>query len=563
MNSLLSFQEQYPHLRFFISPKIGNRDSIASLLPSLSTKEKSWTEIGWKAGDVYFLEREEFRFAATIKRKEPFCFLIGFQKIPEEYQDYIFCADLDKSQGIFDLFQFFDKVTQSFLMHKDIEKSYAKGEEAFKKASAYQKDQLNHQLFDDVAIKLMNDFLDKHESLVNAASLEKFSKKIQSFFKPYKIFKSIEFLKLEEVNWQECRENINLTPYPLVFMNMPSFVMVERLGEADGLYQLGMTLLLDLFERYLFFYGDEDVKGAQTSIWDEAFAKIPVATAMVSEAGEVLLHNPSFAKLGILPNQFSSLQSGEKIEAKGRLFQIVKLPIDEETLKGSLFLFRSEDDFDSPSEERQLRSISNQDLGIITSSIAHELNNPLAGILAAINYLELEDWNEESHQALMEMKESAKRSKDLVEIFLGFSRARAGESKIGSLKQAFSQAMELLRFRMIEANIRLEVDIQNSKNEFQKEVNLSVMAMVFYLILGEVLTSFNHLKLIEESFENQNTLCGHLKQESDYLILSFADSLELADAVGTSKLINYLVDNQGLSMEISPGKIKFEEWKLV
>src|SRR5207244_298957 len=102
---------------------------------------------------------------------------------------------------------------------------------------------------------------------------------------------------------------------------------------------------------------------------------------------------------------------------------------------------------------------SGQELGIISSSIAHELNNPIAGIQAALSLLQLdESLNQEATQTLVEMKNGAMRCKQLIETFLGFSRANpkniVSESTMSPIDICYQQAQNLLRFRTVESGIR-------------------------------------------------------------------------------------------------------------
>ena len=68
---------------------------------------------------------------------------------------------------------------------------------------------------------------------------------------------------------------------------------------------------------------------------------------------------------------------------------------------------------------RPIKSVSSEELGIISSSIAHELNNPLGGILAGLSVLLLEDLEMENRLSLEEMKRGTERCRQLINIFLG------------------------------------------------------------------------------------------------------------------------------------------------
>jgi hypothetical protein len=182
--------------------------------------------------------------------------------------------------------------------------------------------------------------------------------------------------------------------------------------------------------------------------------------------------------------------------------------------------------------------------------------------LAAIGLLELEDWESDSGDVLKDMKESAMRCKTLVEIFLGFSRAKDQHQKVGSMREALGQALDLLRFRMVEADVRIEVDVESASEPFKRYMNLSLSSMVLYLVLGEILTYFNHHRLVLGD-ESMKTLKTIYKEENDRVIFSFSGDLDLSDRFTSSKLVKYLVEVQGLEMEIDHNRITLSDWKLI
>jgi nitrogen fixation/metabolism regulation signal transduction histidine kinase len=135
----------------------------------------------------------------------------------------------------------------------------------------------------------------------------------------------------------------------------------------------------------------------------------------------------------------------------------------------------------------------------VTSSIAHELNNPLAGILSATSVLKLEDfWDEDELEALEEIELTAKRCKKIIEIFLGFSRGTTFSDKDFQMQEVIEQALELIRYRSAELDIRLLLDFSTESTDIRCS-QVSILTMVFYLIFSELLTLLNHEVLVEEN----------------------------------------------------------------
>ena len=79
--------------------------------------------------------------------------------------------------------------------------------------------------------------------------------------------------------------------------------------------------------------------------------------------------------------------------------------------------------------------------------MAHELNNPLAGILVAIALLKQEDgWTEAQFKEIEEMESGARRCKSLVEVFLGVFKFQRSPVFTMLPRESFTLAMNLLSF---------------------------------------------------------------------------------------------------------------------
>ncbi|MBC7427154.1 MAG: hypothetical protein H7336_00995, partial [Bacteriovorax sp.] len=193
--------------------------------------------------------------------------------------------------------------------------------------------------------------------------------------------------------------------------------------------------------------------------------------------------------------------------------------------------------------------------GIISSSIAHELNNPLAGILAALSLLSLEDdWTPDALSDLEDMKSGAKRCKELVEIFLGFSKfSPTAQTKI-SIHDSLDQAINLLRFRMIESNLRLEMKYSPTLEKFSHQINASIMSMIFYLICGELMTAYAHHRLVTQA--HHGVLSGEVLEFSNQIVLKLDDEFEYEDKIAQSKLIQHLLIFEKLEINFLKQEIR-------
>ena len=190
---------------------------------------------------------------------------------------------------------------------------------------------------------------------------------------------------------------------------------------------------------------------------------------------------------------------------------------------------------------------SHSELGIITSSIAHELNNPLAGILAAINMLELEDWEEEDESILSEMKSSANRCKNLINTFLGFSKVYDQKSGFSTFGNILAQAISLLSNRKIESGIAIQTKI--SDDLIRQEICGASLPIILYLILSEMMTLKNHEQLIDSS---SNTFdCNFTKNGNDIVLQVRNLSIEGQKNKILNRLIIHLlgIENSGVEIQ--------------
>lgn len=203
------------------------------------------------------------------------------------------------------------------------------------------------------------------------------------------------------------------------------------------------------------------------------------------------------------------------------------------------------------------KNISSQELGIITSSIAHELNNPLAGILSAVTVLELEDfWSEQDLECLSDIRITAIRSKQIVEIFLGFSRSSLPSDQNFFMKELLDQAIELIRFRSAELDIR--INLHAKVNECKRSnLNGPIVTMLFYLLFSELLTLFNHDKLIDQKRINDHVIDIYMSfndiEENLELELSDISPVilsKLAGFIDDSRLIDHLLSLMGETLMI-------------
>ncbi len=292
----------------------------------------------------------------------------------------------------------------------------------------------------------------------------------------------------------------------------------------------------------------------EIDFWKRIFAKIPYPMAVITKLSDLLIYNELFAKIGILPKECLAFKDQERIEINQQFYLVKKIEIILNNQVVYYFIFYS-------TEKAKLNTKDNKgkidELGIVSSSIAHELNNPLAGILAAISLISLEDfWSDESLLEIEDMKNGAKRCKELVEIFLGFSRFSPSDKFHTSLKASLDQAINLLRFRMVESNLRIEMKYTPSLESFMPKFNSSILSMIMYLIMSELLTAFAHHRLVTQ--HNLNSMNGEVLEFSNQIVFKLDDDFEYEEKLAQSKLLQHLLMFEKLEISFSKGMIRIQ-----
>lgn len=286
--------------------------------------------------------------------------------------------------------------------------------------------------------------------------------------------------------------------------------------------------------------------------WEGRLSSFDLPIVIFDEAGEILIHNKHFIELNISSKDCLSFSHNDQITIRKNIYRVIKK--SDELLNNNEYIFVPVNDFlvqsDKPSYE---------ELGIISSSVAHELNNPLAGISAALDLLLLDDFNQETVLELKEMKKGVLRCRNLVKIFLGFSKVKSEliplSGQIPNVEDTLAQAVELIRFRLIENNMTLKVDYKH-RQKLQVSFDESVMTMIFYLLLGEIMTGFSHHNLVVRGTSKQLLLT--FEEESETVHITFPRDINMSSSFLDSKLISHLFDllNSHVQLEGNTIEIK-------
>lgn len=217
---------------------------------------------------------------------------------------------------------------------------------------------------------------------------------------------------------------------PLRTLNKDEVVFFQSIAEIVGLALSRIR-------------GEESLKEAQ-SLWDLSFKSIQQPLTIVSEDYEVfrtnqlgdikkekcfelLFKRKTPCKGCRLGHNFNIESAEDFIDVESKVIAKVDLEglASEKKFFVNLYINKT-DDFRR--DARKLELERQRDLGLLSGSLAHELNNPLAGLITYLQMIRSDlQSSEDLHGGIQAdialMEEGAKRTKELIQDILRYSRA--------------------------------------------------------------------------------------------------------------------------------------------
>lgn len=405
----------------------------------------------------------------------------------------------------------------------------------------------------EALLQYAQSLVDLEKELIQADELSKLEKVLKQFAKNNIERSKFQFLSAGNLAELSASENFLLLP-PF----KGQFIAMEMNWDEDDAFKL-IKRLFFFYTLVNFFKSQHNVEDPffDENLWEGVLDSIPFPVALLSTSGEVHQHNSLFAKLSFPPSNCLKLKLREKILINDIPYNIYRKNIHHLDQEKILFVFFTESFFLKGDGNL---TPSGQELGIISSSIAHELNNPIAGIQAALTLLMLdESLNQEAEQTLKEMKNGAMRCKQLIETFLGFSRANprhllTDQSAMSPIDICYQQAQNLLRFRTVESGIRFNFEsIKHA--EFKAQVNPSLLTMTFYLILGELMTLYSHQLLVANKNQIEKVIKGEIIESAQEIQIQLHE-LNIS-TLSLSKLIQNLLTIENFVLQVSDYSLRF------
>jgi two-component system NtrC family sensor kinase len=122
-------------------------------------------------------------------------------------------------------------------------------------------------------------------------------------------------------------------------------------------------------------------------------------------------------------------------------------------------------------QERLLQSEKMSSVGQLVSGVAHELNNPLTGIMGFAQLLLLRDLDDQSRKQVETIYAEAERASKIVSNLLTFARRRKAQKEPANLNTLIERVLELRNYDLRVRNIDVQLALDSSLPETMVDTN--------------------------------------------------------------------------------------------
>lgn len=223
--------------------------------------------------------------------------------------------------------------------------------------------------------------------------------------------------------------------------------------------------------------------------WEATFSAINEPVAIIDRAYDVIQINSAeptggrcYERLFGRTEPCPGCRRGElfRMENDGRVWEVHSQLLPLEPGREPMFVNLYSDVTERiRMEQRIVESARMAELGTIGSSIAHELNNPLGGILNFAQLLRMDlPADHPIADDVKEIEDGARRCKEIVENLLGFTRApRSDEITAFDLREAVRRAIGITELRAHSTGVDVVADFPAQPCDVRGHFNLVAQAL--------------------------------------------------------------------------------------
>ena len=226
-------------------------------------------------------------------------------------------------------------------------------------------------------------------------------------------------------------------------------------------------------------------------------------------------------------------------------------------------------------DNRLLHFSKLKDLGQLSSSIAHDINNFLGGILGNVSLIELSTGDDEILACCSEIKKAVSNTSDLTEALTSYSKKNPVSKKVFGITDTLNDAINLIeRDARYNASLIREIDnvpmpvdgvyseLTNIFLNILKNAYQAVDGKGEIVITGQVTEVKSSLKLVKSRLSKGRYACIGISDNGKgikpdvlkHIFEPFFTTKAEGTGLGLSSALKYLENNGGsLDIESSPG----------
>jgi len=183
---------------------------------------------------------------------------------------------------------------------------------------------------------------------------------------------------------------------------------------------------------------------ADTQLITKLFALIPIPVAIAEESGRIILSNSAFTDLfpGV---QNIQLMPHHEVEIPGRgTYELETVPLNDQGMK---IVYATEITNEVQLRRQVVHMEKMASIGRLVSGVAHELNNPLAGILGYAQLASRSDLDPSTAHMIAVILAQAERAGKIVQNFLSLAAKTEPKRVAFGLNDAIRNVMQLREYQ--------------------------------------------------------------------------------------------------------------------
>ncbi len=214
--------------------------------------------------------------------------------------------------------------------------------------------------------------------------------------------------------------------------------------------------------------------------WFTVFNSVPELAFVIDEHGNIVRCNKPFANLfGKHPRDLENKIISELLpftmfqkididtfpkyfneELNGRSYEVTSAMFEFEGKKNVIFFMRDITDI-KKMREHLIQKDRYTSIGTLASGIAHEINNPLTGIIGFAQMLKMVDGCKQHTELIDKILECADKCKKIVESLLIYARQKPSTKSLESINDLIERTIDLVGYNLKKNNICVEKELSN------------------------------------------------------------------------------------------------------